>query len=218
MSRTPLNPSLLFLAFVTPLAVGCAGEDGADGTSYVTDINDEPAGANCADGGVRIDTGPDENGDGSLGAGEITKTEYVCMGGGGGGGGAQIVKQFKNAEVLANTGAPVTILSAAVTTTGPGKLLALGTTETFCTEAQCPAANSPAAEGYLWVASVDNLGVPATEFSYFFLRPNETENFSRSEDFPITAAGTHTFYLRGQDDAGVFGFYRSGLTLVFLPD
>ena len=210
MSRSLLASIFLF-------AVGC-GADGKDGVSYVTDLNDEPAGANCANGGVRIETGPDENGDGSLATSEITKTQYVCTPDGGSVEGAQIVKVFQNAGVTANTGMPQTILSASVTTMGPGKVLALATTDVFCSEAQCPAANNPAADGYLWVTSVDNLGVPATEFSYFFLRPNETENFTRSQNFTISAAGTHTFYMRGQDDVGAFGFFRSGFTLVFLPD
>jgi hypothetical protein len=124
---------------------------------------------------------------------------------------------FQNAGVNANTGTPVTVMSASVTTQGPGTVFALVTTDTFCSEAQCPAANTPSADGYLWVTSVDNLGVPATEFSYFFLRPNVTESFTRSQTFQVTAAGTHTYYVRGQDDAGAFGFFRSGFTLVFLP-
>jgi hypothetical protein len=40
----------------------------------------EPAGANCPDGGVRIESGLDLNGDGILEANEVTETNYVCSG------------------------------------------------------------------------------------------------------------------------------------------
>ncbi len=72
MSRIVKSSILVVL-----LAAGCAGEDGI---SSLTNITDEPAGTNCADGGVRIDTGPDDDGDGSLASDEISATEYVCAG------------------------------------------------------------------------------------------------------------------------------------------
>lgn len=59
--------------------VVCNGEDGVD--SLVA-ISGEPAGVNCPAGGVRIDSGPDSNGNGVLDAGEITQTEFVCNGSG----------------------------------------------------------------------------------------------------------------------------------------
>jgi len=40
--------------------------------------SDEPAGANCRDGGSRIDIGLDQDGDGALDPSEITSTSYVC--------------------------------------------------------------------------------------------------------------------------------------------
>lgn len=59
---------------------GDAGTDGEDGLSSLVDIADEAAGANCANGGKKITTGLDDNGDGVLDAGEIDHTEYVCNG------------------------------------------------------------------------------------------------------------------------------------------
>ncbi len=73
------------------LFVACSGEDGtpgqpgdpgAPGTPALTAINDEPAGENCAFGGVQVDAGPDSNGNGTLDADEITSTSYVCNGAG----------------------------------------------------------------------------------------------------------------------------------------
>jgi hypothetical protein len=46
--------------------------------SSLVDISPEPAGANCADGGQRIDTGTDDDGDGQLDPAEIDNTSYVC--------------------------------------------------------------------------------------------------------------------------------------------
>lgn len=71
--------------------VACAGSDGADGAagangaagaSSLVTITDEPAGANCAQGGHRVDVGLDDNGDGALGTEEIDDTTYVCNGAG----------------------------------------------------------------------------------------------------------------------------------------
>jgi len=43
----------------------------------------EPAGANCADGGTKIEAGVDTNDNGTLDASEVTSTSYVCEGGNG---------------------------------------------------------------------------------------------------------------------------------------
>jgi hypothetical protein len=62
---------------------GPPGADGADGQAGATTLvstSTEPAGSNCAAGGVRIDVGIDDNDDGVLDAGEIDHTSYVCSG------------------------------------------------------------------------------------------------------------------------------------------
>ena len=65
---------------------GTDGVDGADGANSLIKLTTESAGANCAAGGYRLDTGLD-NGDGGevaadgiLGAGEVDATNYVCHG------------------------------------------------------------------------------------------------------------------------------------------
>lgn len=248
------------LAIAMCLALGC-GADGGD--SYLTDLVDEAPGANCTNGGIRVDTGPDSDEDGTLDASEVTKTKYVCAGGstltdvttepagancsaGGakietgldtngngtldpgevtstdyvcGAGDAQIVRAFNGlvAGVPADSGAAMTVISAEITTTTPGQLLAIGTSDVYCTTSQCPTNGTPPAEGYMWITSVDNLGVPATDHDYFHLVPSVTESLTRSMAFTLDTAGTRTYYLRGQDDAGAFTFYRPSLTLVFVP-
>jgi hypothetical protein len=65
---------------------GAAGADGTDGASGASGhdslvlVSDEPAGANCAAGGKKIQTGLDANGNGTLDAGEVAATSYVCNG------------------------------------------------------------------------------------------------------------------------------------------
>jgi len=44
-------------------------------------LDQEPAGINCMNGGTRITTGLDDNGDGELQSGEVRNTAYVCNGG-----------------------------------------------------------------------------------------------------------------------------------------
>ena len=61
---------------------GAAGAAGANGLNALTKTTVEPAGANCATGGVKLEFGPDANGNGILDAGEIVPalTKYVCNG------------------------------------------------------------------------------------------------------------------------------------------
>ena len=62
----------------------CNGLAGNDGREALVAMNPEPAGVNCPNGGLRIDSGIDVNGNGSLDPGEITQTGFVCEGEGGG--------------------------------------------------------------------------------------------------------------------------------------
>jgi len=65
---------------------GTNGTNGANGISGTAGVNSlvrqdlESTGANCADGGVRIESGLDLNGDGILEANEVTETSYMCNG------------------------------------------------------------------------------------------------------------------------------------------
>lgn len=59
---------------------GPAGADGSDGNSALVKTTTEAAGANCATGGIKIETGLDTDGDGVLSAAEVTATQYVCNG------------------------------------------------------------------------------------------------------------------------------------------
>jgi hypothetical protein len=59
---------------------GTNGSDGTDGINYLITQSTEAAGANCANAGIRIDSGPDSNRNNVLDSGEISQTNYVCNG------------------------------------------------------------------------------------------------------------------------------------------
>jgi hypothetical protein len=59
---------------------GTDGDDGADGLRGLVSVTAEDPGANCAGGGQRIDYGVDDDSSGTLDAGEIDGTSYVCNG------------------------------------------------------------------------------------------------------------------------------------------
>jgi len=198
------------------VAAGCTGadgQDGQDGISTLTNVVAEPAGTNCAAGGVKIESGADVDGNGTLDSTEVDATQFVC-----GAGEAQVVKVFNSnpAGFPATGDAEITMLTAEVTTTTGGELLAIGSADIYCTLTECPAGN-PAASGYLWISDANNVNAPIAEFDYFFMPPGVTESVTRTARFPIASAGTHGFKLRGQDLVNAFTFYRPSLTLVFLP-
>ncbi|MEO7095922.1 MAG: hypothetical protein ABI175_21860 [Polyangiales bacterium] len=250
---------LHFALLFTVAATGCAGEDGQ---SYLTDLNDEAPGAHCPSGGVRIDTGPDDNDNGTLDSTEVADSKYVCGNsqltdvnpeppgancpGGGvkvqvgtdanhngmldgseasstdyvcGAGTAVVTKTFMQGAVNANTGLPVTILAGSIQAYASGKVIAIGSSDLFCTSAQCPAVAPPApsASAYMWIADAADTVAPVADYDFTYVEPNVTQTVTRSSFFPVTAAGALTYNLRGQDVVGDLAYYRSGLTLIFLP-
>lgn len=62
----------------TPGAPGAPGAPGSTGPVSLIAFTAEPAGANCAGGGTRIDAGPDTDRSGTLEPGEISSTAYLC--------------------------------------------------------------------------------------------------------------------------------------------
>ena len=56
------------------------GATGSNGLNSLTVLTSEPAGANCVNGGSRIETGLDANNNNVLEAGEVSNTAYVCNG------------------------------------------------------------------------------------------------------------------------------------------
>lgn len=59
---------------------GQNGKDGKDGAATLVRVEAEPAGMNCADGGLAVLAGQDDNGNGTLDDDEVETTKYVCDG------------------------------------------------------------------------------------------------------------------------------------------
>ncbi len=76
---------------------GIDGEQGIPGTNALLRTTAEPVGDNCADGGVKIEVGLDENGNGILDDGEISATNFVCSGAQGPAGFDTIVRTLPDA-------------------------------------------------------------------------------------------------------------------------
>lgn len=68
---------------VTGTQYTCDGATGGAANRSLVDVAAEAAGGNCATGGQQITHGLDDDGDGTLAAGEIDGTRYVCNGGDG---------------------------------------------------------------------------------------------------------------------------------------
>jgi len=81
---------------------GVAGANGTNGLNALVKTTVEPAGANCAAGGTKVETGLDANNNGVLDLAEINaaQTTYVCNGSGAGGGNVQ----FSNMQVYSTPG------------------------------------------------------------------------------------------------------------------
>ncbi len=59
---------------------GQDGSDGADGLTALISITDEAPGDNCPNGGIKVDVGLDDDGNGILDPDEVDDTAYVCDG------------------------------------------------------------------------------------------------------------------------------------------
>lgn len=92
------NYFIVFFSFCALLCsckkgtTGKRGEDGTDGTNGKNSLIDfvpEPVGDNCANGGYKVLSGIDQNGNGTLDAGEVQVTKYLCNGTNGSGTGGR---------------------------------------------------------------------------------------------------------------------------------
>ncbi len=80
------NNGVLDSSEITSIDYICNGASGTDGTNGTNGLNSlvsivsEPAGVNCANGGVKVLSGLDANSNGTLDAGEAGTPTYVCSG------------------------------------------------------------------------------------------------------------------------------------------
>lgn len=76
---------------VAYVCAGTAGATGNTGANSLVVTTAEAAGANCANGGQRVEVGVDDDGDALLDAAEIDSTSYVCAGANGATGARSLV-------------------------------------------------------------------------------------------------------------------------------
>ncbi len=214
---------------------GANGENGSNGTGggsgSLVNIESEPKGANCANGGLRVQTGSDKDGNGKLDAAEVTATQYACNGTNGtngtnGSGGGVVSAYTYNGTTSSNVNSQAnstTVQQLKVTATGPGKVVALLNADVFCASpatSQGYDCNSNGVTAAYYTLTTNATADAATgNYEYFFLTPNSTENSSRNELFNVAAAGDVTVYVRAKmGGPGQFAFFRSSLTLLFIPN
>jgi hypothetical protein len=68
------------IALILISCEGPEGKVGPSGKNSVVKITEELPGINCTNGGQKIETGIDENGNGQLSTEEVEETKYVCNG------------------------------------------------------------------------------------------------------------------------------------------
>lgn len=72
---------LFFLSGLTILSYSCEGPEGKVGPRGINSLintTEEPGGTNCEYGGLKVETGLDNNGSGMLEGDEVLKTDYIC--------------------------------------------------------------------------------------------------------------------------------------------
>lgn len=87
------------------------GTEGRDGINASVRLVPEPPGIRCPQGGTAIQTGPDNNGDGTLNDDEVKQTSYVCSSGSSQGGRMSLVKLVPEDVGTRCTSGGITVLS-----------------------------------------------------------------------------------------------------------
>ena len=132
---------------VTSTQYVCNGANGTNGLSALVSVTTEPTGTNCANGGNKVNVGPDTNGNGVLDASEITSTDYICNGTNGANGLNTLVSIVSEpaGSNCANGGSKVT----SGLDVNANSVLDAG--EVTTTTYVCNGATGPAGPGVTWV-------------------------------------------------------------------
>ena len=199
---------------------GVDGVDGTNGTSAVTplvSVTTEPAGGACGTtAGVRIDAGPDTDADGVLDGTEVVNSEVVCNGTTGTN--TAVVSNYDETGVNSAEGVDETLLSVTVNASGPGTVLVFGSADVYCSSTGAPACDGSGVTPAFLVVTDAASGDPTTSAgrSYAHLTDDTTENMATAGSFTVGAAGSYTYYLRGEAQFGNVSFWRRHLNAVFV--
>jgi hypothetical protein len=78
--RTTSVPILVLTLLLSACGGGDDGAPGGKGINALISVSAEPSGTHCAGAGSKIEAGLDADADGTLAAGEVASTQYVCNG------------------------------------------------------------------------------------------------------------------------------------------
>lgn len=158
----------------------CNGTSGATGTAALVKTASEPAGANCASGGQRVDYGNDDDANGVLATAEIDGTAYVCAGAPGTTGLTSLVA-ITAEPAGTNCGTGGQRIDAGVDDDGNGTL---DVAEIDATSYVCNGATGPAGHASLIDVAIEptgtNCGTGGRRFSYG-LDQNDNSTLDSSE-------------------------------------
>ena len=119
-----------------------------------------------------------------------------------------------------STGNTITVQSATISVPGPGKIIAIANVDVYC-NAGC-IANGDFVSTYVTLSTSPTASPTSGAHAFMYVNYLNTNSFSRTAVFDVTAAGSTTVYLRGtKSTLGVgteVGFYRPQITLVFIPN
>ena len=122
----------------------CNGTSSPASVASLLRSSTEPAGANCAAGGVRIQSGQDANGNGTLEDSEVRLTNYACNGAAGANGATGATGTAGTTGTTGATGAPGTSSTVPGPTGPAGPLGASGLNSLISTAAEGAGANCAA--------------------------------------------------------------------------
>jgi hypothetical protein len=134
--------------------VGVDGQNGSNGKNATVRLVPEPPGTRCPQGGTAIQTGLDDNGDGSLSDDEVKQTSYVCGGGGSQSGTMSIVKLTPEAAGTKCASGGTAVLSG-LDTNADG---IQGDTEVTSMQYICNSADGGSGKSYLVKQSPEPVG------------------------------------------------------------
>jgi hypothetical protein len=195
---------------------GTNGTNGTDGVDALTKTTPEAAGSNCSNAGVRLDVGPDTNGNNTLDTAEITGTSYICNGDPSQSNIAP-VNAFSAGNVNTSGTTNLTAQSASITVPGSGSVVVVGSLEAFCYTTQAPLCADGLASGYMTISNSATANASTGNYSYFWLNGNTSNSATRMAVYPVSNAGTVTYYMRARADNDQLGFWRRQLTLMYIP-
>ncbi len=109
----------------------------------------------------------------------------------------------------------ITIVQKSITVPGPGRIVAIGSSEAFCDS--CVVGT---ADGFMNITTSSSGNASTSPRSFFRLVPNASNSVTRTLEFMAPSSGEYTFYLRGARSAGSaqIGFYRGQLQLMYFPN